>query len=830
MNDLLNLIFGLNPQAGVDEPQSPVGFGSPDAQLNFVHSLPAWVTLIVVLVIVMGVYWSYRAVPGSALARTVLGGARVLTLLILLCVALGPMIEQTSVRTERDWVPVLLDRSGSLSTRDVSHSDPPSSGGLITSGLITRDEQLLKMIEQGSETWDELASSKHVLWMGFDEIARVISENQTPIASEIESPIGKNTDLNAAIRSALKSTRARPISGLIIASDGRASDPIDPELINMLVSAQTPVFAVPLGSSEPVRDIRIAQTAFPTAVFADDLVPIRVQLGGVGIDADELGSSPMALVLTDHVTGEVLDRARISAEHLGLDRSAEANSADPADLNDPADPADPEWITLMHTPDQSGESTFDINIVSDTSNTTESSAGSKIDLNPSNDQASVSLQVVDRPMRVLYIDGYPRWENRYLKNLLLRERSIVSSSILLASSRRYIQEGDELIASIPSTLEQWEPFDVIIIGDVRPELFAQQQLSSMLEHISTRGAGVLWIAGPSATPMGWLDSELSSLLPIQQDAGGSQPTTSIWNSPITMYPSEEASRIGLLGLNDDRTGWLDRLSDPSTGWSKLQWALRVEESSLKPGVGVLASARSADSEEEAPLITTMRHGAGRSILVGTDEIWRWRYGRGEELPERFWLPIIRSLGRGTVDRRVAPASLGFSPKSPSPGHPTQITLRLFEQSRIESVPDEVQIQIESASGSRDTQLMSLRGNGNTRIGTWIPDQPGAYTITLIGLDAELSSIASDVLVLDQSDEQRLLDTDHDVLKRLSTLTGGRVIAPDEFSTIPSALPNRTRTIATPPTQETLWDRPVVLIVLVLLLSVEWIGRKQIRLA
>jgi len=326
---------------------------------------------------------------------------------------------------------------------------------------------------------------------------------------------------------------------------------------------------------------------------------------------------------------------------------------------------------------------------------------------------------------------------------------------------------------------------------------------------------------------------MAPLLPMRPDAGGPQNTINTWASPVTMRSSDEAHRLGLLGLNDDRTGWADRISNPATGWSRLQWALNLDESTFKPGVATLATAQAitnTDKTNATPIVTMMRFGSGRSIFIGTDEIWRWRYGRGEDLPERFYLPIIRTLGRGTVDRRAAPAALTIAPTNPSPHKPTQITLRLFDQARIDTMPGEVRVQIKPVSSFDEPTEIVLRGSGDTRIATWIPDQPGVYNATMLGADLELAQVNAQTRVLNESDEQRSLSTNHKLLAELCQQTSGRLIEPAAFNTIPGLMPNRTRTITSPPKQASLWDRPIVLIVLVVLFTIEWIGRRTLRLA
>jgi hypothetical protein len=787
MNDLLNFLFGM----GASGDGQSLGFGSPDAQLVFVHAIPSWLIVLILITLAGLSIWSYRAIPGRKPVRALLALSRAAVLGFLFILALGPRIEQTIIETEPDWVLVLLDRSGSL--------EIPDAPGATN----TREDQLRAMLASSSDSWEELTDNKRVLWIGFDDQRRVLHEGAALDPETLDPPSGQGTDIDGAIREALRRVAARPVSAMVLVTDGRSTRPLDPELIESLAERQIPIVTVPLGDANPIRDLAIERVEHPDAVFNKDLAPIRVHLSGRGTDADELSRNPIRVELVDHERDEVLDSAPITLDQLGLGEG------------------DPTPITLMHTPEGEGERRLDLRIVSDRSDS---------DLNPSNDTQSIAMRIVERPLRVLYIDGYPRWEHRYLKFMLLREPSIVSSSMLLSATRRYIQEGDELIASLPMTLDEWEPFDVIILGDVRAELFATQQLETLREHILTRGAGLLWIAGPSAVPDAYHSTPLASLLPMRSDAGGSQSVTQAWGEPVTMSATPEATRLGVLRLSEDGEGWLERLSSPDTGWSKLQWAQALDPTSFKPGVSTLAHAQSIETGSQAPIITMMRYGAGVSAYVATDEIWRWRYGRGEDLPERFWLPLVRALGRGTVARRAAPAQLIVTPAEPGVAQATQVTLRVFDQQRIDALPERVRVRIGSLADRDEPTEIELVGVGDTRTGVWIPQRPGSYEIRPLGLDAEMIAINQRTRVFDRADERRTLDSDHATLVSLAANTNGWVSAPDAFDQIPDLLPNRARTLVTPPRRASLWDRPIVLIVLISLLTIEWIARRTLRLA
>ncbi|MBL4591944.1 MAG: VWA domain-containing protein [Phycisphaerales bacterium] len=769
MNALLNKLFGLDG----------IGFGSPGTDFVFLRPVGAWAWVLLAGAIGFLSWWSYRGLAGTKPTRTMLAGVRTLLVVLLLVLAAGPLLERVTMHTDRDSVLVLLDRSGSLATPDADGQP--------------RDAQLGAMLIEGSEQWTDLSESKRVAWFTFNDRTALIAQGQPPeTLAEIG---GKGSNLGSAITDALAAHGGQPIAGIVVVSDGQSTDAITPELLTELTNASIAVFTVPLGSPDPVRDASIVRVQSPELIFADDRAPVRVDINWSGIEA---GTAPITLDLIDHATGQVVASVPI----------------DPKDFAG----GSTHQYTLHHALNTPGETKLDIVL-----NTT-----SAADMNPGNNQSSIALSVVDRPLRVLYIDGYPRWEQRYLKNLLTREDSIESTAMLLAADRRYKQDGDVVIDRIPTSKDQWEPYDVVILGDVRAELFTPEQLDGLREHIAEHGAGLLWIGGPSATPSSWLTSPIAGLLPMYPPTNG-RSGIATWDQSITMDSTPEADRLGILQLGDD--GWEERLRDPATGWSQLRLVQRIDFDTLKPGAVVLATAHPVDTiADSSPVVLSMRYAGGQVGYVATDEIWRWRYGRGEALPERFWLPMIRMLARGTIARGSAPALLRVAPAFPQPGKPVQLVVDLLDQSLVDTLPKAIDATI-TRIGSKDAGAhASLLGSQTTRLGTWIPQEPGQYRVALESADPMLASINATISVLDSSDERRTLDTNHPLLADLASQTGGQVIKPEDFGTIPSMLPNRARTIALPPERVSLWDRPIVLFFLILLVSIEWIGRKSLRLA
>lgn len=782
MSHLLDRLFGLDG----------LGFSDPESVLTFARPVPAWGWALVIGVLCVLVGLSYMRQLASPRVRTVLAGIRVLLAALLLVLASGPQLQKNNERVEEDWVIVMLDRS-----RSMGIPDAPGQAG-----RVSRDQQLRDALENSRDALRRLSTEKRVLWLGFDT---GVFETDSPVeqaAAALPEPQGRATAIGASLESALQRVAARPISGVVLLSDGRSADQPDRALLRSLESQKIPVLCVPLGSAEPVADFAIRSVRAPDVVFADDLVTAQVDVERRGVDGESA-----RVELTDLDTDAVLDSAEVS-----FDEDGKASRS------------------LSVKLDQPGLRRLGVRVVAQGD-----------DLIAENNISELAVEVVDRPLRALYVDGYPRWEQRYVKNLLMREKSIKSSSLLLAANRRYLQEGDVEVVQLPRSIEEWTEYDVVIIGDVRPELFGDETLEQLREHVADRGAGLVWIAGPGATPQGWRNSPLADLLPLILET---DRAIGAFDEPVTMSRTAQAESLGLFRLQlqgeagAEDPGWPSILSDPDTNWSKLRWAQKIDPSHIKPGAIVLTTLTpvsdfgSTGGAEAWPGVLLMRFGAGASVYVPTDEIWRWRYGRGEDLPERFWVPLIRQLARASVARSLRTVLLDATPDDALVGRPVRISVELLDQSLIDAQPSGMHAVVVAPDESRTHVQLDRQpdGNGQFHAGQWVPDRPGRFEVRLDdpllpGVDASRA-----VRVSLPDDEARRPETDHALLADLANRTGGAVLTTEELEQLDGLLPNRELTVAGDPEIQPLWDRPVVLVVLLVLFSLEWVGRRLIRLA
>lgn len=840
MTDLLDWLLRLG--------STPLRPGADGVQFGFAFALAPWQWAGAAVVVLTAALWAYRRSDGPVWARVSLGAARALLLMLLLALACGPRLQRPNETVERDWVIVLADRSASMTIADApagDATDPARPGP-----RVTREAQFRSALTANRSVFDRLAAERVVLWQGFEAGAFEMKRSESGAALPVllDAPTGLRTNLAGAIEQAFQRAAARPLAGIVLFSDGRSNDQPSRDLLRRLAAERVPLLVVPLGSADPVGDVAISTVSGPGVAFAGDVVPVEAVVEHVGGFSRASGAADRStrVQLIDSATGAVLDEKTIVWA-----AQPDSGSSTPGGEPGPASPAAiSQRVTFTTTPSIPGATNLVVRAVPDVG----------ADLVSENNQAALALNVVDRPLRVVYFDGYPRWEYRFLQAVLTRERSIASTAMLVAPGKRYIQEGNTPLDAVPGSPSEWEPFDAIIMGDVQPDAFSSEQLRQIRQRVAVGGAGLLWIAGEGAVPQAWRGTPLGDLLPINLDGGESLRP---WDRDVVMRPTPAADRLGVLRLlrtpgeteqaQGASTWWPAEVSDPRTGWSRFRWAQRLTPSLLKPAAEVLATARTASGDDEAALVVSMRYGAGRIIYVATDETWRWRFGRGEDLPERFWLQLARLLGRDSVSRAGKPAILTANPARAEVNQPVRIQAELLDQSLADGAGTTLTVRVQRLSGvpeapggisevllraSGDAPRPGSAGGSSDRpargraifAGAWIPPAPGRYRLTLLEPGLAGVEVFTDAEAWLADDELRRPETDHALLARLARESGGAVVPAADLPRIAELLPRRDVRITLAPDEHDLWDTPLALILIVILVTFEWAGRRLIRLA
>ena len=453
--------------------------------------------------------------------------------------------------------------------------------------------------------------------------------------------------------------------------------------------------------------------------------------------------------------------------------------------------------------------------------------GAPQELFADNNSWSFDVAVSDDRTAVLLVDSRPRWEFRYLRNLFYgRDKSIHLQYLLTepdriggidaveplppASASRPF--GDAEAGALPVDADEWRKFDVIILGDVGPDLITPEVSAQISECVSDRGALLVVIAGPRSMP-----HASGRLHPVMRQSASMLESEAIW-----------------AGIPD------------------MRW--RFQGMGAKPGAEVLAFAESAgrdpgdlaeitagdaaarlDAEDmrrrRDALVVARNYGRGRVLVLNFDQTWRMRYLAGDRLHHRFWGQVVRwgvgeKLRAGRDELRVGTDRLSYAPGDAPQvfGRVTDADFMPVEDARIVArllAPDgslaaETPLSPrEGGQGLYDGEFPPLATNGTYRVELRRDDAPDiqpARTL-LMSVSARRPAERSDV------------SASREVPGMIARWTGGRVVSPEEADSLAEGFGEGRRDIDET-VSEPLWNHPAWFAALVALLVAEWMVRRR----
>jgi hypothetical protein len=796
----LDGLFGLDSSMSLSEDNTALGWAYP---------LPAWAWLLIVLAALAIAHGSYARMEGARWARFGLATFRALLLVAIAVLLAGPTVVRTDVTPEADWLLVMVDRSASMIFADTEIDGQP----------ISREDALREALADQLELFgeDQLGKSRNIVWFGYDREAYPID----PPSGEtlLSDPSVQATNLRTAIDQVLQAAAGRTISGVVLFSDGQSPQPTGEATVDKLARQDIPVFSVPLGSAVPRLDLAVQRVDAPVSAFAGDLVPLTVTVRRQDVlPGDDTGAAidpgDVVVRLIDNDTGDIVDERTLEEDGFNSPVRLQARSELAGELN------------LRAEVSYEGTSTQ-----------------VQAEIATANNSRSVSIAMVDRPLKVLYVDRV-RWEYRFLVPMLKREESIDSSILLVDADRGFVQEGDTPLSRFPLTAEEIRPYDVIVIGDVHPRFFSDQQLTLMREHVATRRAGLLWIGGDRHTPNRYAGTDLELLLPMTTPSavGRLVPSEGI---DVPIEPTDVAEELNLLRLSLKRG---DEVGTPLAEWPTnlppFRWAQDL--GALRPGARPLAHATgmvSAATGRPSPLVVLYRFGGGEVIYVGTDETFRWRKVGGEVYFEQFWIQLMRKLGRTRLQQVDDRARFVVSPPAVELGATQLIELIIDDPAIIRSAPQRVRVEV-LARGATDEDALTPVGEaeltptgfqGDLDSGaravyqaSWRSDLPGRFVLRVTEPLLESLELEAPAEVRDPAQELARAATDHDRLIRLASGTGGAVIELNNLAQLSSLVPDRSREL-TSETRQPLTNTLIALLVLLGLLTLEWALRRGLKL-
>jgi uncharacterized membrane protein len=257
------------------------------------------------------------------------------------------------------------------------------------------------------------------------------------------------------------------------------------------------------------------------------------------------------------------------------------------------------------------------------------------ELSPANNRRLVPLRVVDKKLQILYLEGSPRWEYRYLKNAILRDTSVQFACLLTEADPRRGGEGNRRITGFPRDVAELFRYDIVILGDVPREWFTSAQLEALRRFVQERGGSLVAIAGERSMPWEYRETPLADLLPVVLPDTREEITS---DEPFRLQLTDAGKRHPMMLI-------ADRPERNLQVWQELPgvyWCGVVPRA--KPGATVLAvHPTRTNPSGPLPLMAVQQTGEGRCFLSLVDSTWQWRYRLGDRYFYRYWGQVLRSL-------------------------------------------------------------------------------------------------------------------------------------------------------------------------------------------
>ena len=268
--------------------------------------------------------------------------------------------------------------------------------------------------------------------------------------------------------------------------------------------------------------------------------------------------------------------------------------------------------------------------------------------NRANNAVTRLVNVVNDKRRILYVEGEPRWEYKFIRRAEDDDRVVQIVSMLRTTENKIYRQGiddpNELADGFPSKPEDLFGYQALIIGSVEAGYFTPAQQDLIREFVDRRGGGLLFLGGRFAlSDGGWGGSSLADLLPTilptHKNTFHRVPAT------VQLTPAGEDSLITRLIDDPARNG---------ERWKTLPYLMDYQEPGTpKPGATVLAEMKAGG--REMPLLVTQNFGRGRTALMATSGTWRWQMSLplGDTSHTMFWQQLLRWLVADTPSQVVA---------------------------------------------------------------------------------------------------------------------------------------------------------------------------------
>jgi len=722
---------------------------------------PVWLLILLIVAVAGGLFWNLRHRHGllTNTRSIIIWLAQTALIVLILLMLWHPAISVARLRPQQNVVAVLVDHSRSMGIADDGKTRLQNAENVL-------DNQLLP----------DLSKRFQIRLYEFGRDAVRIDQARNLTADDNATRIGDSLKHIAAEAGTM------PLGAIVVLSDGGDNTGgIDRETISQLRQLRVPVNTIGFGPDHFAKDIEIVDVSAPARALPQSRVSARVAIRQHGYPGARV---KLMVRENDHP---------IAQQEIVLKPDVDQSE------------------TILFNAGAAGAHSFQIGI--------EPQEGEQ---NKQNNSVVRLVNVGEKKMRILYLEGEPRWEFKFIRRAVEDDPSVEIFTVLRTTQNKTyrqsttgVVDAHELENGFPTKPEDLFRFDGLIIGSVEATSFSNDQQAMIRDFADRRGGGVLFLAGRFTLSDGaYAKTPMAEMMPLHL------LPEKTWSRDFATATITDAGRESVITrIEEGRDANIAR-------WLKMpQVANYAAMGTPKPGAEVLMNV-AENGHRPTPLLAIQNYGHGRVGVFATGGSWRWKMlqDHTDRTHAIFWQQLLRWMVNETPGQVLA------STPHQVLADDTNVPLRVSVRDKAYQTVSGATVQTTIVRPDGGSDVMDLKPDPlepGTYTGTYTADKPGTYVAETIARQ-DKTELGRDALTFRREDgvaENFGAAQNRDLLEKLSSDTGGSYYTPGNAKKLTGEVAVSEAGITAHDNLD-IWDMPILFLLVILIRGGEWLLRRK----
>lgn len=751
--------------------------------------LGLWWALAAAATVAVGSYALRRDSSVSAARRWLLAGLLLAGLIGPLLVALNPTWVQTIPPLPgTPLLSVLVDGTLSMRTADIGEA-----------GTQSRWDRAVELAKQ-------VQSAESV------EVRRqVFGDNLQPLADSADAsqlPQGHRTDIAGALDSTNRSGSPLGHAVLLITDGAHNAGTVQRVLQAARESnaLATPIYTVTLGTSVGMKNMSLTAKNPRMIAFPNNPISLRVSIGHNGL------------------AGEITKIQLMRDDQVIQTRS----------------------IRLTTDPVQEVRFTIPEGVQSAIQRYRISASEVAGEVTTADNQTAILVQRLSAPIGVLVLEGKPYWDSKFLSRNLATDPVVDLTAIIQISPERFLQRkvraaAEGLSEGRPSTesteatestrsddwsierdltsplesMELLDSFRVVMLGRDANSFLTDQAIENLRTWIAQSGGCLLCSRG---APTDQVATKLAEILPVRWVAGNE----SRFRTQVSAHGFDSTVFDPLLGDGGDPLGALPSLAIGARPKTKAGLPQVLVESTMD------------GSDTAIPVVTYQPYGRGQTVVVEGAGMWRWAFLPPQHAEkDKIYPTLWQSMIQWIVSQQDVMPGQEVAVRSDRAnflsGDRASASVTVRDPAKWQSADGRLDLGVTlQAADAELPKRFSLVATG-TESGLYRVDlgalDVGYYSVKVVAGEREELLAATAFEVRDPWFESLEIDARPDIMRQVARLSGGEVLRSEDVPQLVTRFAEKLkREQRHQEVRTTMWDKPYVLV----LILVGWIGTWIVR--